>query len=257
MTPNDESRYNRQIKLPQIGEQGQQKIINSTALIIGMGGLGSPAAMYLAAAGIGRMVISDFDVVEESNLQRQIIHQTRNIGELKAHSARQTLQEINSHCQIDMIDRQLDEAELEQQIEQADIVLDCSDNFPTRFAVNRFCVRHKTPLVSAAAIRLEGQILSVIPHTDGPCYQCLYSGEYEQAQTCEMEGVLGPVVGVMGTMQALQALLILTDNAEQFVGKLLLFDALNMQWQQVQLPRNPNCPACSAQATYDQKNTPA
>ena len=245
MTPNDESRFNRQIKLPQIGEPGQQKILDSTVLIIGMGGLGSPAALYLAAAGVGKLVISDFDVVEESNLQRQVIHKTSSVGRLKAHSARDSLLEINPQCDIDMIDRQLDDEELEQQIERADIVLDCSDNFPTRFAVNRNCVRHRTPLVSAAAIRLEGQILSVIPDSDGPCYQCLYSGEYENAQTCEMEGVLGPVVGVMGTMQALQALLILTDNYQEFIGKLLLFDALNLQWQGVQIPRNPGCPACS------------
>ena len=245
MTPSDESRYNRQIKLPQIGEEGQQKIIDSTVLIIGMGGLGSPAAMYLAAAGIGKLIISDFDVVEESNLQRQIIHQTKNVGDLKAHSARQTILDINPDCQVEMIDRELDDEELEDFINKANIVLDCSDNFPTRFAVNRFCVQTKTPLVSAAAIRLEGQILSFIPDTDGPCYQCLYSGEYENAQTCEMEGVLGPVVGVMGTLQALQALLILTGHTQEISGKLQLFDGLNMQWQQVQIPKNPTCPICS------------
>ena len=247
MTPTDESRYNRQIKLPQIGEEGQQKILDSTALIIGMGGLGSPAAMYLAAAGIGQLIISDFDVVEESNLQRQIIHQTKNVGDLKAHSARQTILDINPDCQVEMIDRELDDEELEKFISQADIVLDCSDNFPTRFAVNRFCVKTSTPLVSAAAIRLEGQILSFIPDSDGPCYQCLYSGEYENAQTCEMEGVLGPVVGVMGTLQALQALLVLTGHTAEIGGKLLLFDGLNMQWQQVQIPKSPSCPCCSDQ----------
>jgi len=245
MTPNDEARYNRQIKLPQIGDKGQQKILQSRALIIGLGGLGSPAAMYLTAAGIGHLTLSDFDVVEESNLQRQIIHQNRNIGDLKVRSAQQTLLEMNPQCDIEVIEHQLEDQELEQQIDRADIVLDCSDNFPTRFAVNRYCVQYKTPLVSAAAIRLEGQILSVIPHRDGPCYQCLYSGEYEHAQTCEMEGVLGPVVGVMGTMQALQALLILTNNDQELIGKLMLFDALNMQWQAVSIPRNPNCPACA------------
>ena len=246
MVPSDESRYSRQIKLPQIGKKGQQTIIDSTALIIGMGGLGSPSAMYLAAAGIGTLIISDFDVVEESNLQRQIIHQTKNVGDLKAHSARQTILDINPDCQVEMIDRELENEELEQFIKKADIVLDCSDNFPTRFAVNRYCVKTRTPLVSAAAIRLEGQILSFIPDVGGPCYQCLYSGEYENAQTCEMEGVLGPVVGVMGTLQALQALLILTGHTEEISGKLLLFDGLNMQWQQVQIPKNPKCPVCSS-----------
>ena len=245
MTPNDDTRYSRQIKLPQIGELGQQKILDSKVLIIGMGGLGSPAAMYLAAAGIGQLIISDFDVVEESNLQRQLIHQTKNVGDLKAHSAQQTIQEINPECTVEMIDRELDEEELESYIYKADIVLDCSDNFPTRFAVNRFCVQTKTPLVSAAAIRLEGQILSYIPDVEGPCYQCLYSGEYENAQTCEVEGVLGPVVGVIGTLQALQTLLILTGHTAEIAGKLLLFDGLNMQWQQVQIPKNPSCPICS------------
>jgi len=149
-----------------------------------------------------------------------------------------------------VIDRELDEQELKSFITKADIVLDCSDNFPTRFAVNRFCVKTATPLVSAAAIRLEGQILSYIPGSnehgsENPCYQCLYSGEYENAQTCEMEGVLGPVVGVMGTLQALQALLILSGHTEEIAGKLLLFDGLNMQWQQVKIPKNPNCPVCS------------
>lgn len=246
MTPSDESRYSRQIKLPQIGQKGQQKILNSSVLIIGMGGLGSPSAMYLAAAGIGHLIISDFDVVEESNLQRQIIHQTKNIGDLKAHSARQTLQQINPECEVEMIDHELDDEELEETIKKVDIVLDCSDNFPTRFAVNRYCVNSKTPLVSAAAIRMEGQILCVIPEVDGPCYQCLYNKQYENAQTCEMEGVLGPVVGVMGTLQALNSLLILTGHTEQITGKLMLFDGLNMQWQQVQVPRNPQCPVCSS-----------
>lgn len=245
MTPEDEFRYDRQIKLPQIGEKGQQHIIDSHVLIIGMGGLGSPAALYLAAAGVGHLTISDFDMVESSNLQRQIIHKHKNIGQLKAHSARESVLEINPACTVEVIDHQLDDEELAKAIEQADLVLDCSDNFPTRFAVNRYCVQLATPLVSAAAIRLEGQILSVIPGTDGPCYQCLYSGEYENAQTCEMEGVLGPVVGVMGTLQALQALLILSGNSEALVGKLLLFDALNMQWQPVQVPRNAACPVCS------------
>ncbi len=245
MTPEDESRYNRQIKLPQIGEEGQQKIIDASALIIGMGGLGSPAALYLAAAGIGRLIISDYDVVEESNLQRQIIHHTDNIGDLKAHSAKQSIQRLNPECRVEMIDYELDENDLEGQIKEADIVLDCCDNFPTRFAVNRYCVDSKTPLVSAAAIRLEGQILCHIPNSDGPCYQCLYSDQYQNAQTCEMEGVLGPVVGVMGTLQALNALLILTGHTQELVGKLHLFDGLNMQWQQVNIPKNPVCPVCS------------
>lgn len=245
MIPEDEARYSRQMKLASIGEQGQEKILQSTALIIGMGGLGSPSALYLAAAGVGKLKICDFDVVEESNLQRQIIHRHDTVGELKVHSAKKTLQALNPECEIEAIEHELDEEDLKAQIRQSDIVLDCSDNFPTRFAVNRYCVQSKTPLVSAAAIRLEGQILNYIPDTDGPCYQCLYSDEYASAQTCEVEGVLGPVVGVMGTLQALDALLILTGNTQELVGKLLLFDGLNMQWQQVQIPKNPGCPICN------------
>ncbi len=245
MTPGDESRYNRQIKLSQIGAEGQKKILKSTALIIGMGGLGSPSALYLAAAGIGRLIISDYDVVEESNLQRQVIHKSKNVGDLKVNSAKESLLETNPECQVETIDYEMDTSELEDTINKADIVLDCSDNFPTRFSVNRLCVKTKTPLVSAAAIRMEGQILSVLPNTDGPCYQCLYTEEYEDAQTCEMEGVLGPIVGVMGTLQALNALMILTDNSEEIKGKLLLFDGMSMHWQQVQIPKSPMCPVCS------------
>jgi molybdopterin-synthase adenylyltransferase len=245
MNPADEARYARQIKLKQIGEQGQQTIQQSRVLIIGMGGLGSPAALYLAAAGVGRLNISDFDVVEESNLQRQIIHRQSSIGQLKTHSARDTIHAINPECQVECIDYELVGETLQQEIDNASIVLDCSDNFATRFAINRHCVESGTPLVSAAAIRMEGQILSYIPGLNGPCYQCLYSEQYENAQTCESEGVLGPVVGIMGTMQALNALLILLGQTEQLVGKLLLFDGLNLQWQQVNLPRNPGCPVCA------------
>lgn len=238
------SRYSRQIRLSAIGEAGQQDLLDATVLIIGMGGLGSPAAMYLAAAGVGKLIISDFDQVEDSNLQRQIIHRTQDIGELKALSAKRTLAEINPDCEVEAIDWELDDEELESYMTQADLVLDCSDNFPTRFAVNRASVKTQTPLVSGAAIRTEGQVTSYIPDSEGPCYQCLYQPNFENTETCAMEGVLSPVVGVIGTMQALQAVLILTGHAEQVNGKLLLFDALHMEWQTVKVPRNPNCQVC-------------
>ena len=237
-------RYARQIRLPQIGEQGQQKILDSSALIVGMGGLGSPAAMYLAAAGIGNLVISDFDMVETSNLQRQIIHADRSIGENKVDSAQATIEALNPDCKVETVGYQLDGDELKSTIDSVDIVLDCTDNFPTRFEVNRYCVATKTPLVSGAAIRLEGQIMNYQPGVQGPCYQCLYTKVYENAETCEMEGILGPVVGVIGTMQALQSLLILTGQGEPLIGKLLLLDAASMEWQGVTLPRNPACPVC-------------
>ena len=245
MNNKEKSRYARQIRLNKIGEAGQQKLLDSTALIIGMGGLGSPAAMYLAAAGIGRLIVSDFDQVEDSNLQRQIIHRTQDIGELKAFSAKRTISELNPDCVVEALDWQLDDEELESYIQQADIVLDCTDNFPTRFAINRACVKQMTPLVSGAAIRMEGQITSYIPGSGGPCYQCLYKPDFESTETCAMEGVLSPVVGVIGTMQALQAILVLIGEEENVNGKLLLFDALNMEWQKVTIPKNPNCAVCA------------
>ena len=245
MNNKEKSRYARQIRLNKIGEEGQQKLLDSTALIIGMGGLGSPAAMYLAAAGVGRLIISDFDQVEDSNLQRQIVHRTQDIGELKALSAKRTIAEINPDCEVEAIDWELDEEELETYLNKSDIVLDCSDNFPTRFAINRASVKTKTPLVSGAAIRIEGQIASYIPDSDGPCYQCLYKQQFENTETCAVEGVLSPVVGVIGTMQALQAILILTGHAENVNGKLLLFDGFSMEWQKVQIPRNPGCEVCN------------
>ena len=242
-----QDRYARQIRLPQIGEQGQQTILDSTALIIGMGGLGSPAAMYLAAAGIGKLIISDYDMVETSNLQRQIIHFDRSVGENKVDSAKATIEALNPDCKVESIGYQIDGDELKSTIEGVDIVLDCSDNFPTRFEVNRYCVETGTALVSGAAIRLEGQIMNYQPSVEGPCYQCLYTQVYENAETCEMEGILGPVVGVIGTMQALQTLLILTGQGEPLIGRLLLLDAASMEWQGVKLPKNPACPVCGSE----------
>ncbi|MEE8365055.1 MAG: molybdopterin-synthase adenylyltransferase MoeB [Gammaproteobacteria bacterium] len=245
MNEEHSDRYSRQIRLPQIGEQGQQKILDASALIIGMGGLGSPAALYLAAAGIGKLVISDYDVVEESNLQRQIIHTSASVGELKTDSAKRGIEALNPDCEVEPINYQIDGDELMAIIESVDIVLDCCDNFPTRFEVNRACVESATALVSGAAIRLEGQIMNYQPGVESPCYQCLYTQVYENAETCELEGVLGPVVGVIGTLQALQALLILTGLGEPLIGRLLLLDAANMEWQAVNLPKNPACPVCA------------
>ncbi len=244
MNDKEKSRYARQIRLSQVGEKGQQALLDSTVLIIGMGGLGSPAAMYLAAAGIGHLIISDYDQVEDSNLQRQIIHRNKDIGELKALSAKRSLAEINPDCDVEAIYWQLDEDELEEYANKADIIMDCSDNFPTRFMINRVSVKTRTPLVSGAAIRIEGQIASYIPSSGGPCYQCLYKEEFENTETCAMEGVLSPVVGVIGTMQALQTILILIGKGESVNGKLLLFDGLNMEWQSVRIPQNPACKVC-------------
>ena len=244
MTPEQSERYARHIRLPQIGESGQQAILDASALIVGVGGLGSPAAMYLAAAGIGKLVLSDYDVVETSNLQRQIIHRQAAVGENKVDSARQTLAALNPDCVVETIGYQLEGEELQQVIDSVDIVLDCSDNYPTRFDVNRCCVETATPLVTGAAIRLEGQIMNYQPAADSACYQCLYTEAYGNEESCELEGILGPVVGVIGTMQALQTLLLLAGQGEEMLNRLLLFDALSMHWQAVRLPKNTNCPAC-------------
>ena len=236
-------RYARHIRLGSIGEAGQQAICDASVLIIGMGGLGAPAAMYLAAGGVGELMLCDYDIVETSNLQRQIIHMEKAVGEHKVESARQTIAALNRDCQVETIEYQMDEKELFEHIANADIVLDCTDNFPTRFEINRGCVQTGTPLVIGAAIRLEGQVLSYQPGS--ACYQCLYPQSYENAESCEMEGVLGPVVGVIGSMQALHAMLILAGEGEPLRNKLSLFDAAAMEWRTITLPKHPNCPVCS------------
>jgi adenylyltransferase/sulfurtransferase len=242
-------RYSRQIRLPGIGETGQQKLIDSRVLIVGMGGLGSPAGMYLAAAGVGHLVVSDFDRVEESNLQRQIIHRAADVGELKAYSAGRTIEAINPHCRVTAIDWELDEAELAEQVAAADVVLDCCDNFATRFAVNRACFRARTPLVSGAAIRMEGQIAAFLYDQDSPCYECIFPGGLEHEETCAMEGVLAPLVGVIGSMQAMQAVMVLTGQVEALRGRLLLFDGSAMTWRSLRAPRTPDCPTCGSGET--------
>ncbi|MDH3342292.1 MAG: molybdopterin-synthase adenylyltransferase MoeB [Gammaproteobacteria bacterium] len=246
---NDEQllRYNRHIMLPQIGIEGQQKLHDAHVLIIGLGGLGSPAAMYLASAGIGKLTLVDDDRVEISNLQRQIVHRSENIGESKVASAKSNLQAINHEIDIVSIDRRLDEAGLEQQIRQADVVLDASDNFGTRFSINRICVAEKKPLVSGAAIQFDGQI-SVFDSRDQdcPCYSCLYPDKGEDNLTCSENGILAPVVGIIGSMQALEAIKLICQIGEPLYGRLLLFDALSMQWRTMNLKKDPGCPVCSS-----------
>ncbi len=242
MTPEQRERYARQIRLADVGPAGQRALLDARVLIIGLGGLGSPAAMYLAASGVGTLVLSDFDRVESTNLQRQIIHREADIGELKAASARRTLQSLNRACQVLVRDWELDEQELRQEIRAADLVLDCTDNFPSRFMLNRIAMAEQTPLVSGAAIRLEGQIMTILP--GGPCYQCVYPEGLEDTQSCAMEGVLAPVVGLIGCLQALQAVRVLTGHAETLRGVMLLFDASVMEWQRIQIPKRDNCPIC-------------
>lgn len=246
MNRQQQERYNRQIKLPSIGEQGQQRLLDSRVLIIGIGGLGSPVALYLAAAGIGHLVLSDYDVVEESNLQRQVIHTQDSIGMLKVESGKQRLQAINPEIEITTLPYELDDEGLREQFDLADVVVDCTDNFPTRFLLNRISLQTKTALVSGAAIRQEGQIATFDPQVDNsPCYQCLYSDESVEGATCAMEGVIAPVVGIIGTMQAQETINTLLGRSA-LTGKLMLLDAQSLDWQRITLPKNPKCPACGA-----------
>ncbi|MEI8327439.1 MAG: molybdopterin-synthase adenylyltransferase MoeB [Betaproteobacteria bacterium] len=238
-------RYSRQIMLPQVDIEGQQKLLNARILIIGLGGLGSPAAMYLAAAGVGRLALNDFDTVDLSNLQRQIAHDTENLGVSKVESAKYTLLRMNPEIQIELIDHQLEGEELEKQIDRSDVVLDCTDNFAARFAVNRACVRTKTPLVSGAVIRFEGQITVFTPgYDDSPCYNCLYPDQGELEESCVRNGVIAPLPGIIGSIQALEAIKLIIGIGETLRGRLLLLDALSMEWNRMKLTKNPQCPTC-------------
>ena len=251
MDATEQERYSRQIKLSQVGTEGQQRLSQSRALIIGMGGLGSPAALYLASAGVGHLTITDFDRVDESNLQRQIIHTHKSVGELKAASAQHTIEKLNPRCVVEALDYELDGDDLLEQVRAADVVLDCTDNFPSRFGLNEACITVGTPLVSGAAIRWEGQIATFDPQDrDCPCYRCLYPDTGIEAATCAMEGVIAPIVGVIGTMQALEALNLLLDTGPGLRGRVMVFDGVAMDWQIIKLPRNPDCPVCRDRPQY-------
>ena len=238
-------RYSRQIMLPQVDIEGQERLLAARALIIGAGGLGSPAAMYLAAAGVGHLVITDHDMVELSNLQRQLLHHDKDIGRNKAESAQDTLTTINPDIRVSTIVQTLQGDALGDEVRQADMVLDCSDNFATRFAVNRACVEHRTPLVSGAAIRMEGQV-SVFDSRieNSPCYHCLYKEGEEDDQTCSGNGVLSPVVGIIGSMQALEALKVILDMGQTLAGRLVIFDGFTHEWRTLSLRRDPDCTVC-------------
>lgn len=245
LTP--DNRYSRHTSLPQIGEGGQKRIRDSHVLIVGLGGLGSPAALYLAAAGIGRLSLADFDTVELSNLQRQVAHTTERVGELKTESARQACLDINPDCLIETLNHALDREDLDELVGQCTVVLDCTDNFPTRFALNASCVAAGVPLVSGAAIRFDGQI-SVYDsrQSDAPCYRCLYSDSDNPTDTCAQAGILGPVVGMVGCVQAIEALKLICEIGNSLSGRLVLFDGLSMEWNEITLRRNPQCPVCNA-----------
>jgi len=244
---NDEQllRYSRQIMLSSIDVDGQQKLLDSTALIVGAGGLGCPAAMYLAAAGVGRLIIADDDEVDLSNLQRQIAHGTNDIGTAKTDSLKSSLSSLNADCQVETINQRLDETTFGRYVQQADVVLDCTDNFEARFAINAACVVHKKPLVTGAAIRFEGQIMVYHPGKDGsPCYRCLYPDTGEVEETCSANGVIAPLVGIIGSMQALEAIKCLTGSGESLSHRLLILDGLEMRWREMKTIVDPQCPVC-------------
>ena len=245
MHDDDLLRYSRQILLADVGTEGQQRLLDAHVLIIGAGGLGSPVGMYLAAAGVGDITISDFDTVDLTNLQRQIAHTTQDIGCAKADSIATRMRALNPHVAIHPVNRSLEGEALIEATRRADLVLDCSDNFTTRFTVNAACVKTGTPLVSGAAIRMEGQVATFLNNGEGPCYRCLYREEGDDEDTCSTTGVLAPVVGVIGALQATEALKVLM-GLPSLDGQLLIADLKSMDWRKMKLRRDPVCKVCGS-----------
>lgn len=251
MTDDQLLRYSRHILLPQIGVEGQEAIVKARALIIGAGGLGSPAAYYLASAGVGTLVLADGDTVDLTNLQRQILHRTASVGLPKVASGKATLAEINPECHVIPLQERLSGARLDAEINAADIVLDCCDNFITRHAVNRACVKFGKPLVSGAAIRFDGQVAVFDSRqADAPCYHCLFpEGQDVEEVRCAVMGVFAPLTGIIGTVQAAEALKLLAGIGKSLAGRLLLLDGMGMEWREIRVPKDPACSVCSAIAT--------
>ncbi len=246
MTDEQLLRYSRHILLEEVGIDGQDRIARAHALVIGAGGLGSPVALYLGSAGVGRITLVDDDTVDLTNLQRQVAHTTARIGQPKVDSARQAISAINPDVQVTPLQQRADADLLDELVPRADVVLDCSDNFATRQAVNAACVRHHKPLVSGAAIRFDGQI-SVYDSRDGtsPCYACVFPPDAGFEETrCATMGVFAPLVGIIGTLQAAEALKLLCGTGRSLAGRLLMLDGRAMEWTELRLPRNPGCPVC-------------
>ncbi len=248
MNDNQLLRYSRHILLPQIGYEGQSTLVNSHALIIGAGGLGSPVALYLAAGGVGKLTICDFDEVDLTNLQRQIIHTTQSVGLNKALSAQRTLHAINPEVLVETVQQKSTEQAFNTLIQQADVVIDCSDNFATRYLLNKLCVELKKPLVSGAAIGFEGQITVYdFRHDTSPCYHCLFPDTGENSETrCADNGVFAPLVGMIGTTQAAEAMKLLLGIGASLQGRLLLLDAFAMDWREIKLKRDKACKVCGS-----------
>lgn len=239
-------RYSRHILLDELGIEGQQQLLASCALIIGAGGLGSPVALYLGSAGVGHITVVDHDTVDATNLQRQIAHTLADVGQPKAQSIQQAITSINPDVQVTVVTQRADDALLDKLVGLADVVLDCTDNFTTRHAINRACVKHGKPLVSGAAIRFDGQVTVYDPRNAmSPCYACVFpqSSTFEEAQ-CATMGVFAPLVGIIGSVQAAEALKVLTRVGEPLTGRLLMLDGRSMTFNEIRMPKNSVCAVC-------------
>jgi len=248
MTDDQLLRYSRHILLDEIGIEGQERILASRVLMVGAGGLGSPAGLYLGSAGIGHLTVVDHDVVDLTNLQRQIAHTSARVGLAKTASLQAAIRALNPEVQVITLTQRADAALLDLEVARADLVLDCCDNFATRHAINAACVRHRKPLVSGAAIRFDGQICVYDPRDDeSPCYACVFPpGDDFEETRCATMGVFAPLVGIIGAMQAAEALKLLCHIGRPLGGRLLMLDGRDMAWQEVRLPRNPQCPVCGS-----------
>jgi molybdopterin-synthase adenylyltransferase len=245
MNDNQLLRYSRQIMLPACDIAGQNKLLSARVLIVGAGGLGSPVAMYLAAGGVGHITIYDNDEVDLSNLQRQIAHHTTDVGMDKVISTRNTLYDLNPDVEVNAVKQRLSGKLLDEEVNKADVIIDCSDNFTTRFAINQACVALRKPLVSGAAIRFEGQVSVYTPgHNDSPCYNCLYKKMDDENLNCATNGVIAPITGIVGSIQALEAMKLIMDVGELLTGRLLLIDGLTMNVRTMRFKKNPGCPTC-------------
>ncbi len=245
------SRYSRHLIIPEIGEKGQQKLLDAKVLMLGAGGLGSPAALYLAAAGVGKLGIIDSDVVDRSNLQRQVLHTDERVGESKVESARQTIQALNPDVEVELFNTRLTSENVLSIFEGYDLVIDGGDNFPTRYLINDACVHLGIPNVHGSVFRFEGQVTSFVPH-EGPCYRCLYPEPPppEFAPSCQEAGVLGVLPGVIGLLQAIEAIKLIVGIGEPLTGRLLAFDGLKTEFREMKLRRDPKCPACGEHAEF-------
>jgi len=246
MTDDQLLRYSRHILLDEVGVEGQQRFLQSHALVVGAGGLGSPVALYLGTAGVGRITIVDHDAVDLTNLQRQIAHNLERVGRPKAESVREAIAAINPDVFVRPLVLRADSQALDELVPQADVVIDCCDNFATRQAINRACFKHGKPLVSGAAIRLDGQVSVFDPRrADSPCYACVFPPDQEMEEArCATMGVFAPLVGIIGAMQASEALRLLAGVGTSLAGRLQMLDGRAMEWSEMRVPRDPSCPVC-------------